>query len=187
MPAKKKDYFTAFYDVARIINASLTPSRVLEEIVSCVAKTMKVKACSLRLLDSRGKKLIMGAHCGLSDEYIRKGSVLVKESGLDKKALKGETIWLKNAQTDDDFQYKEKAKAEGIKSVMVVPLLAGKRAIGVLRVYTKTERAFDKDEIRFMEAVANLSAIALENAKLHQALRTDYDLLVAHKYRLDDN
>jgi GAF domain-containing protein len=111
----------------------------------------------------------------------------VKESGLDKKALKGKTIWLKNAQTDDDFQYKDKAKAEGIKSVLVVPLMVGKKAIGVIRVYASRVRSFKGDEIKFMEAVANLSAIALENAKLHQALRKDYDLLVAHKYRLDDN
>jgi len=187
MPVKKKDYFTALYEVAKVINASLTPSRVLKEVVSCVAETMKVKACSLRILESRGKKLLMGAQFGLSDGYIRKGPVLVKESGLDKKALEGKTIWLKNAQADDDFQYKDKAKAEGIKSVLVVPLMAEKRAIGVLRVYAEEERAFDKNETMFMEAVANLSAIALENAKLHQALRKDYDLLLAHKDRIDDN
>ena len=129
----------------------------------------------------------MGAYHGLSDGYIRKGPVLVAESGLDKKALKGKTIWLKNAQTDDDFQYKDKARAEGIKSVLVVPLMAEKKAIGVLRVYEAKERKFDEDETRFMEAVANLSAIALENARLHQALRKDYDLIIAHKDRIDDN
>jgi signal transduction protein with GAF and PtsI domain len=187
MAESEKDFFAALYDVAKVVNASLTPSRVLEEIVSCVAETMKVKASSLRLLDSRRKKLLMGASHGLSDGYIRKGSVTVKESGLDQKALKGKTIWLKNAQTDKDFQYKDKARAEGITSVLVVPLMVEKKAIGVLRVYSKEQRKFDKDEIKFLEAVANLSAIALENARLHQALRQDYDLLVAHKYRLDDN
>jgi hypothetical protein len=29
--------------------------------------------------------------------------------------------------------------------------------------------------------------MALENARYHQALQTNFDLLVAHKYRLDDN
>jgi len=71
--------------------------------------------------------------------------------------------------------------------VLVVPLMVEKKAVGVLRVYTKEERKFDADEIKFLEAVGNLSAIALEKARLHQALRKDYDLLVAHKYRIDDN
>lgn len=183
----KKDYFTALYEVARGINASLSPARVMKEIISSVAGTMQVKACSLRLLGAHGKRLLMGAHQGLSDGYIRKGPVMVAESGLDKKALKGKTIWLKNAQTDKDFQYQEKAKAEGIKSVLVVPLMVDKKAIGVLRAYTEKVRKFNQDEIKFLEAMASLSAIALENARLHQALRRDYDLLVEHKYRLDDN
>ena len=187
MPKQKTDFFGALYDVARVVNASLTPSQVLEQIVSCTARSLKVKACSLRLLDKRRKRLLMGAQTGLSEGYIRKGPVLVKESGLDKKALKGETLFLANAQTDPDWQYPEKAKAEGIRSVLVVPLMVEKKAIGVLRAYSATERHFEPDEIRFMEAVANLSAIALENARLHQALRRDYDLLVDHGYRLDDN
>ncbi|RJQ54644.1 MAG: GAF domain-containing protein [Desulfobacteraceae bacterium] len=186
MAAKKIDYFSALYEVAKVINASLSPSKALDEIVNRVADTMNLKACSLRLLDSKKKKLLMGAQHGLSEGYIRKGPVLVKESGLDQKALKGKSILLKNAQTDPDFQYGDKAKAEGIKSVMVVPLMKEKRAIGVLRGYSATEREFKEEEVRFMEAVANLSAIALENAKLHQALRRDFDLLVAHEYRLDD-
>ena len=187
MPTKPKDYFAALYEVARVVNASLSPGEVLEQIVSQVAGTMKVKACSLRLLDARRRKLLMGAQIGLSDGYIRKGPVLVKESGLDRQALKGETLHLGNAQTDPGWQYPEKARAEGIVSVLVVPLMAEKKAIGVLRAYTARERKFDDDEMRFMQAVANLSAIALENARLHQALRRDYELLVAHKYRLDDN
>ena len=70
MSAKEMDYFRALYDVARVINASLDPARVLEEIVRCAAKAMRVKACSLRLLDSRSKKLVMGAAWGLSEAYL---------------------------------------------------------------------------------------------------------------------
>jgi len=185
--AEKKDYFDALYEVASVINASLEPSTVLEQIVQCVAEVMNVKACSLRLLGSRKKRLLMGAAYGLSEGYIRKGPILVEESGLDQKVLQGEIIWLENAQTDKDFQYGKKAEAEGIKSVLVVPLRVGKRSIGVLRVYTAEIRKFNEDEMKFLQAVAHLSAISLENARLHQALQTDYDLLVAHKYRLDDN
>jgi len=187
MTGKEGSYFNALYEVTRVVNASLSPARVMEQIVACVAAAMKVKACSLRLLDSRRKRLLMGAHFGLSDGYIRKGPVLIAESGLDKKALKGKSVWLKNAQEDKDFQYQEKARLEGIRSVLVVPLMSEKKAVGVLRVYSDKKREFKADEIQFLEAAANLSAIALENARLHQALRKDYDLLIAHKYRLDDN
>jgi signal transduction protein with GAF and PtsI domain len=184
---KERDYFQALYEVVKVVNASLDMTTVLEEIVKSVATTMCVKASSIRLLDSRKRSLIMGAAYGLSKGYIKKGPVLVKESGLDQKALTGQLIWIKNAQTDPDFQYGAGAKAEGIKSVLVVPLRVEKAVIGVLRVYTDKVREFNEQETKFLEAVANLSAMALENARLHQALKTNYDLLVAHKYRLDDN
>jgi len=184
---KEKDYFQALYDVAKVVNASLDMTTVLEEIVKSVALTMTAKASSIRLLDSRKRSLMMGAAYGLSKGYIRKGPVLVKESGLDQKALAGQLIWIKNAQTDPDFQYGAGAKAEGIKSVIVVPLKVEKSVIGVLRVYTDKIREFNQQETKFLEAVSYLSAMALENARLHQALKTNYDLLVAHKYRLDDN
>lgn len=187
MAKKNKDYFKALYDVARVINASLKPEEVLAQIVQCVAEAMEAKACSLRVLDSKKERLLMGGSWGLSEGYIRKGPVLVKESGLDQNALQGKTVWLENAQTDKDFQYQGKARAEGIKSVLVVPLMLGAKAIGVLRVYSTRIRKFDEDEVQFLQAVANLSAIALENARMHQVLRTDFDLIVAHEFRVDDN
>jgi signal transduction protein with GAF and PtsI domain len=187
MTIREKDYFTALYEVAKVINASLEPSEVLEKIACCVTEAMKVKACSIRLLDARGKRLLMGAACGLSKGYLVKGPVLVKESGIDRKALGGRTIWIRDAQSDKGFQYSAEAKKEKIRSVLVTPLLVGKKAIGVLRAYTGEERKFDKQEIRFLEAVASLSAIALDNARLYNALKTNYDLLVEHKYRIDDN
>jgi signal transduction protein with GAF and PtsI domain len=187
MAKTNKDYFKALYDMAKVINASLKPEKVLEQMVRCVAEAMEAKACSLRVLDSKRERLLMGGSWGLSVGYLRKGPVLVKESGLDQHALQGKTVWLENAQTDKDFQYQSKAQAEGIKSVLVVPLMLGAKAIGVLRVYSVEIRKFDDDEVQFLEAVANLSAIALENARMHQVLKTDFDLLIAHEFRVDDN
>ena len=187
MKGKDVDYFTALYDVARVINASLEPSKVLEKIVQCVVKAMGVKASSIRLLDSRERLLVLGAASGLSKGYIRKGPISIEESGLDRKVLRGRTVWLDDAQTAKDFQYGAMAKAEGIKSVLVVPLMLEKKAIGVLRVYADKIRKFRADELKFLKAVANLSAIALDNARMHETLQTRCDLMAAHKYRIDDN
>jgi signal transduction protein with GAF and PtsI domain len=187
MPVKKMDFFSALYDVAKVINASLELPRVLDQVVEVVVNTMMVKASSVRLLDRGRKRLLLAATHGLTAGYVRKGPVLVAKSGLDRKAIKGETVWLKNAQTDKDFQYGERAQQEGITSLLVVPLVVGKKAIGVLRVYSAKVREFSEQETRFLEAVAHLSALAIENARLHQELKTEYDLLSAHKYRLDDN
>jgi signal transduction protein with GAF and PtsI domain len=128
MKGKDVDYFVALYDVAKVINASLEPTKVLEKIVQCVVRAMGVKASSIRLLDSRERMLVMGAASGLSKGYVRKGPILIEESGLDRKVLKGRSVWLKDAQTAKDFQYGAMAQAEGIKSVLVVPLMLEKKS-----------------------------------------------------------
>jgi GAF domain-containing protein len=41
--------------------------------------------------------------------------------------------------------------------------------------------------MRFLEAMARLSALALENARLHQTLQSDFEMLVADRYRIDED
>ena len=48
--------------------------------------------------------------------------------------------------------------------------------IGVIRVYTGEPYRFTEDDI-FVSAVANLGAIALENAKRYDGLREGYEAL----------
>ena len=113
---------------------------------------------------------------------MRKGPVEVKRSGLDGEVLSGKTIHLKDATADGRFQYPESAKAEGLVSVLSAPLMADGKAIGLIRVYSDVEREFTDDESTFMEAVAAISALAIENSRLHEALRNNYELMSKHAY-----
>ena len=184
---KVKDYFKALCEALEKIVGSLDHNDVMNNVVESAAKALGVKACSLRLIDQRRRKLILGSSTGLSDGYIRKGPVLVEESGLDREALQGKTVYVENAQSDPRWQYPDKAKQEGIFSVLVAPLTAKDETVGVLRIYSGEVRAFDAEEMRFLEAMARLSGLALENARLHQTLRSDFELLVADRYRIDED
>jgi signal transduction protein with GAF and PtsI domain len=182
--SKEKNYYHSLYEVAKVINSSLDPTLVLNTIAQQVTKALNMKACSIRLLDSQGEKLLMGASHGLSKGYIRKGDVEVGKSGLDREALAGNPTTIRDASNDPRFQYPEKAKEEGICSLAVVPLMIEDKAIGVLRAYSGTYRDFPAEEIEFLTIIANLSAIALENARLHHRLKLDKDLQTAYDYRL---
>lgn len=184
MERGEKEFYKALYEVARVINSSLEPEKVFQEIAQSVTSAMMAKACSIRLLDRQKKRLLMGAAYGLSKGYLRKGTVEVEKSGIDKEALAGKIVSIRDARTDSRFQYQERAREEGIISVIVVPLTVENSVIGVVRVYAAEERDFTQDEVDFVTAIANLSAIAIENARLHQALKKDYELLADFEYRL---
>ncbi len=184
---RDRDFFKALYEALEKIVGSLDHDEVMQSIVESTVKAMGVKACSLRLVDRRRRKLILGCSTGLSEGYVRKGPVLIEASGLDREALEGKTVYVENAQSDPRWQYPEKAQQEGIISVLVAPLTAEGKAVGVLRIYAGEVRTFDEEEMRFLEAMARLSGLALENARLHQTLRSDFEMLVADRYRIDED
>ncbi|WP_294624953.1 GAF domain-containing protein [uncultured Bilophila sp.] len=178
------DYFHALLEVATVINSSLEPSDVLHKITEQTAKAMNCKASTIRLLDRSGKLLLASAAWGLSAGYMRKGPVEVAKSGLDGEVLAGKIIHLRDACSDGRFQYPESARAEGLVSVLSAPLMVNGKAIGILRVYSSVERDFTPDECDFMGGVANIAAIAIENARMHEATKLNYELLTSYNYQV---
>ena len=181
----KKRLYEIFYEVSRTVNSSLDPSEVLNRIAEQVTRAMEVKGCFIRLLDRSGKVLKPAAHYGLSERYAKKGVVEVSKSGLDREAFTGKVVQIADAGTDARFQYGKEAAAEGLASVLVAPMFVeGSRPIGVLRVYTDTRREFNPEETDFLQAIANISAIAIENARMHQTLKRQMELINAYDYQV---
>jgi GAF domain-containing protein len=179
-----KRLYEVFYEVSRTVNSSLDPSEVLARIAEQVTRAMGVKGCFLRLLDRTGTVLKPAAFYGLSDRYARKGPVEVARSKIDQEALAGQMVTILDARTDERFQYREDAAKEGLASILVAPLMVeGTRPIGVLRVYTDTPREFDAEERKFLQAIADISAIAIENARMHQTLKRQMELIHAYDYQ----
>jgi GAF domain-containing protein len=57
------------------------------------------------------------------------------------------------------------------RSEMVLPLRVGERLLGALDVQSTEESAFDDDDVRTLQGLADLVAIALENARLFAETR----------------
>ncbi len=173
--------YKVIYEVARIINLSLKPSEVLTKITEETTKGMKAKGCFIRLLSKDGKTLEPGGYYGLSERYAQKGPVEVEKSKFDQDVLKGEIVAIADVRTDSRFQYPEEAVKEGLCSLVVAPLtVGGGRVIGSVRVYSGEERTFDQDELDFLRCIADLSGLALENARMYAALKRAQEL--AHEY-----
>ncbi|WP_029897970.1 GAF domain-containing protein [Desulfohalovibrio reitneri] len=179
-----KRYYRSLFAAAMAINSSLEFAEVLRTVARQASEALDVKGCSIRLLDRTGKQLLPGTSHGLSGTYMRKGAVEVEKSGVDREVLSGKTVFIEDVTVDERFQYKREAKEEGIVSLLVVPLVAESEAIGVLRFYASTRREFDEEEVEFAQSVAALSTVALENARLHQALKRDYETLTSFEYRI---
>jgi len=87
-------------------------------------------------------------------------------------ALKGKPLAIVDAINDPRIQYREAAKKEGVVSILSLPLIRHGDVIGIVRIYTAERRKFSPKEIEFYSTLANLGAIALERAELHESTDT---------------
>ena len=162
------------YEVAASISSTLRIRTVLDLIAHHALDVMDVKGCSIRLLDQRTDELTLAATAGLSADYWEKGPVRSSDSGVDQAVLHGETVQIHNAVTDPRFVYKDAAREAGISSVLVVPLRAKERVIGLIRVYAKRMRHFRPREVELLHAFADQASVAIENAQLYEDIRRNY-------------
>jgi GAF domain-containing protein len=84
--------------------------------------------------------------------------------------LEGGYFSVYDATTDPRLENREEKKAEGIASILVVPVRVNDKAIGVLSLYTSTPREFSEDEAGFLSALAEQGGMAIENARLVERL-----------------
>jgi len=175
MVSRIRRYYRSLYEIAAVVNSAGTPDCVLDAVVKTVAEALEAKGCSLMLLSQDRETLLHTAAYGLSDWYVRKGPLSADQ--CISRALEGESVAILNAAEDDRVQYREQARQEGIASMLSTPMLLREDVVGVIRVYTEEKHDFTADEIYFVQAAANLGAIALENARRLERCHTEVERL----------
>src|SRR5271155_3713885 len=131
---------------------------------------MRARMCSLMMLDESHEWLDLRASYGAGDAYTKKPRLSVEESLLGVVTRRKKPMQIANVQTSVRYQNVEVARREGLVALLSVPLIFAGEAIGALSVYTGRPYKFSDEEIRILSALAELSAIAIEKARLYERI-----------------
>lgn len=170
---RREQQVTALLATAQALSATLSLDEVLNRLARNAALALQAPSASIRLLEEDGESLPMVASFGLSRAYQDKGQVEVSRSLLDREALAGQVVIIHDAATDERIQYPVHVRQEGIRSVIVAPILGRRGPLGVLRVYSGQSAAFDERAGEFVLAIARQGAAAMENALSFEALQQE--------------
>lgn len=162
---------TSLLEVGQVVNASLDLDEVLALIAEHATRLLHGKGSSIRLLDRQGSHLLVGGSYGLSAGYLGKGPVSVANSRVDSEALRGRIVEVGDVTGDGRFQYPDEAKREGLRSMLCCPMRAKGRPLGVIRVYTAERREFTGEDYGLLMNLANLGAVAIQNARSYGELQ----------------
>ncbi|MFN2292163.1 MAG: ATP-binding protein [Anaerolineae bacterium] len=178
------------YDITRTVTSTLN----LEEVLSLVAKLatdeMEVKACSVGLLSDDGRMLETVSAYGLSDGFLASGPVEIKANTLTRQTLAaGQPAIVSDVAADPRLEEAPQLQAEGIRSVLCVPLEIRGKAEGLICVYDSAPGRFGERDADFLSALASEAATAVINARAYHALemadraKSDFVRMVTHELR----
>lgn len=160
--------FESLTHVSRAINSAINLDDALNSITREACELMRAKMCSLMLLDEAREWLDVRASHGAGEAYLHKPRLSVGESFVGVVVRRRKPLQLENVQSAGQYQNVDVARREGLVSLLSVPLLFGGRATGALNVYTGQPYNFSNEEVRILSMFAELSAIAIEKARLYE-------------------
>ncbi len=176
----------AIFEIDRAITSAIDLETVLHQIVEMSMALLGAETSSIMLLDEETQELVIAAAQGLSEEYLKKGTIKVGESIAGRVIQEGKPIAVYDLSKDSRHAYTEQARMEGLCSLLSVPLSLKDRVIGVLNLYTKEPHHFTSHEINLFASLASQAAIAIENARLFESLEEIYiDVITALASAID--
>ena len=173
----RANLFESLITVGQAINSAVDLDEALAAITREAASLMNAKTCALQLLDESSSHLTLVASHGAGEAYLNKPDVDIAESFLGSVVNLKKPLQIEIVQTSNAYQQQDIAREEGLVAMLSIPLEFGGNAIGTLNVYKEEAYVFSNDEIHIATALAELSALAIEKARLLERIVESEELL----------
>ncbi|MCP4350452.1 MAG: GAF domain-containing protein [Desulfobacterales bacterium] len=173
----KTDYFKTICKISKALGTAAKKDELLDIIVQSAIDAMDGKAACLFLGDEKSEFFVPVAQKGLSENYLHTAPTDAKQIVADI-LQEGGHISIRDATKDPRTDNHDVKKAEGIASILVLPVMVNNEAIGVLSLYTPEPRDFSQDEIDFLAAMAEQGGMAIQQARLMEQINKNSRLFV---------
>jgi GAF domain-containing protein/CheY-like chemotaxis protein/anti-sigma regulatory factor (Ser/Thr protein kinase) len=166
---RNADQMATIANVGRELSATLDLQGVVNSVVENVHGLFKARDTILRLLDDDGRSLYTALALGL---YAKENLLDIIPLGT---GITGNIAQSGIAEVIDDVDHDPRGlhvagtpdEEEVPETMMVAPLVAGNRTIGVLSVYRdRTTGVFSQTDLDFLVGLSRQAAIAIENSRL---------------------
>ncbi|HEY5028307.1 MAG TPA: ATP-binding protein [Candidatus Angelobacter sp.] len=162
-PTKKRDALQVLAEASASLLATPDVSSVASKILDLASEVIQAEAYAVwRGYDQKAWKII--AARGLSPEYMEKTLPASGPSGLTSTP-----VVIEDVSSHPLVEMRRNSyRAEGIASLMVVPLLIQNRPEGTITFYWKTPHKTSAEDVQYASTLANLAASAINSAELYE-------------------
>lgn len=173
-PQELASWINAIGEIMHGVNRSIPFGHMLDLIASTTARLAGCDYCAVMLAAPDRESLRIEGSYGLSPDYVsainEHSPILIRAgalgSGPASQSFRSQRpVALPDVRADPmSLRYEPAVAAQGIHSILSVPLIHHGAPLGLLVCYTAQRRLFSSNDVLLIEAIANQAAVALEAA-----------------------
>jgi len=173
---REETFRAAQHQVFEMIAMGTPLPAVLDSIVRLVENHCDGMLCTVLLLDEDGKSVRHGAAPSLPVEYVQaiNGLTIGPRAGSCGTAMYlGQRVIVADILRDPLWEtYRDVAKQFGLRACWSAPIFSPRRKVlGSFAMYYSEPREPRDEELRLIEAAADIARVAIEQQRAYQALR----------------
>lgn len=159
-------------ELSQIALAGTDLTTLMNSSVKLIAQCLKVEYCKVLELLPDGNALFLRAGVGWQSGLVGQATV---STGIDSQA--GYTLFsqgpviVSDLRTETRFNGPPLLHNHKVISGISVVIHGKEHPFGVLGAHTTSKRTFTKDDISFLQAIANVLATAIERQRVEDALK----------------
>ncbi|HXV44633.1 MAG TPA: PAS domain S-box protein [Anaerolineae bacterium] len=149
---------------------------LLQEAAELIARILAVPYCEILELHPYSQRLELVAGVGWPEGTVGSATISAGGGTYANHTLSTDlpTV-VENLAAEKRFEASGLIHERQVVSGISVIIHGREQPFGLLRVYTSSRRLFNKDDVNFLEAVANILAAAVERQHVEEALRLSRD------------
>ncbi|MFN3466343.1 MAG: HD domain-containing phosphohydrolase, partial [Candidatus Brocadiales bacterium] len=153
-------------------------SALMDEVVTRTAQTLRVEYCKILELLPDKAVLLLRAGVGWKEGYVGHATVGTEtNSQAGYTLLYNRPVVVEDLRTETRFSGPPLLSDHGVVSGMSVIIHGKERPFGVLGAHTTSRRTFTQDDIHFIQAVADVLAMAIERKRIELNLQSSLEKL----------
>ena len=154
-------------EIGREMSAILDLDELLTRLAHLVKRLVDYRTFGVALLDEQTQTLEMKVAIKYGDDATALAPVKVGEGLVGAAALTREVLLVNDVTQDQRYI----AAVKDVRSELVVPMLLKDRVVGVFDLESPELNAFSKKHVELLTLLASQAAVAIENARLYEAIR----------------
>ncbi|HLQ29744.1 MAG TPA: GAF domain-containing protein [Ktedonobacteraceae bacterium] len=169
--------FLSLQRINGVSNSTMDLDQTLEVITKVVAEELHADLCTIFFYDELQRMLTLRATNGPRPLGGMHFTLRLDEGYSGWVANKGRPLLVRDALADPHFSTEVRTYSSEYHGLMAIPIIFfgnAERLIGVISVQTVDPREFSGQERNFVEVVAGIVAINIENGRLYE--QTDEQL-----------